>query len=137
MTGAPDEPTTDCDTAAWWAALDEGRLTVNRCGACGNATLYVRSFCPLCWSEDVSLEPASGRAVLYTWSIVHQNAPPFAERTPYIAVVVELAEGPRLMSTLEDCAEADLRAGLEVQVAFRKTTGGQAIPVFRPLLTES
>lgn len=128
----PDEPTPDIDSEHWWAALNDQRLTVNRCGACGAASLYVRAFCPVCWSEDVALEEVSGRGTLYTWSVVHQNAAPFADRTPYIAAIVDLDEGPRLMSVVERCPESALRAGLALQVAFRETEAGQKIPVFRP-----
>jgi uncharacterized OB-fold protein len=130
---APDRPTPDTDTAAWWDAVHQGVLMFNRCRACGRPSLYVRSFCPCCWSEDVELEQASGRGLLYTWSVVHQNTPPFADRVPYIAAIVDLVEGPRLMTTIEDCAVDDLRAGLEVQVAFHTSSEGITFPVFRPL----
>jgi uncharacterized protein len=128
----PDRPTTDLDTQSWWSALGGQTLAINACGACGQRSLYVRPFCPNCWSEDVALEPASGRATLYTWSVVHQNGGPFAEMVPYVAAIVELAEGPRMATIIEECPEADLRADLPLQVSFRERDGGLTIPVFRP-----
>lgn len=78
-------------------------------------------------------EQASGRATLYTYSTVFLNdLPPFAERLPYIAAVVELEEGPRVMTNLVDCDPADLRVGLPVEVAFRELTPDVTAPVFRP-----
>lgn len=128
----PHRPTADTDSESWWAAVRDRRLMVNACGSCGRNSLYVRPFCPHCWSEDVALTPASGRARLYTWSVVHQNAAPFDSRTPYILAMVDLAEGPRLMTVLDDCSVDDLRADLELEVAFRIEEDGFTVPVFRP-----
>lgn len=123
-----DLPEADPFTRAYWDAAEEGRLLVRRCGACGRVHHYPREFCPHCWSEDVTWESASGRAELYTWSVVHRNdLPPFGERTPYVAAVVQLEEGPRMMTEIVGCGEEGLRAGMELEVAFR-----QGIPVFRP-----
>jgi uncharacterized OB-fold protein len=124
-----DVPETDAFTRPYWAAAAEGRLLLRRCGACGRAHHYPREFCPYCWSEDVAWEEAGGRATLYTWSVVHRNdLPPFDARTPYVAAVVDLAEGPRMMTELVDCGTAvELTAGTELAVTFR-----DGVPVFRP-----
>ncbi|WP_330282641.1 Zn-ribbon domain-containing OB-fold protein [Streptomyces sp. NBC_00588] len=123
-----DVPEADAFTRTYWDAAAGGRLLIRRCGACGRAHHYPREFCPYCWSEDVEWEPASGRAVLYTWSVVHRNdLSPFGERTPYVAAVVDLAEGPRMMTEVVEAQESGLRAGMDLEVAFREGT-----PVFRP-----
>ncbi|MEV7190954.1 Zn-ribbon domain-containing OB-fold protein [Streptomyces sp. NPDC093510] len=122
-----DLPETDAFTRPYWDAAAEGRLLIRRCGACGAAHHYPREFCPRCWSEDVSWERASGRATLYTWSVVHRNdLPPFGSRVPYIAAVVDLAEGPRMMTEIVDCegGEGVLRIGMPVEVTFRAAAGG-------------
>ncbi|MFB7501654.1 Zn-ribbon domain-containing OB-fold protein [Streptomyces sp. NPDC056161] len=123
-----DVPETDAFTRPYWDAAAEGRLLLRRCGACGRAHHYPREFCPHCWSEDVAWTEASGRATLYTWSVVHRNdLPPFGARTPYVAAVVDLAEGLRMMTEVVDCAAGELRAGTDLTVTFRDGT-----PVFRP-----
>ncbi|MCT9145535.1 Zn-ribbon domain-containing OB-fold protein [Streptomyces violarus] len=125
MTGRLDLPEPDAFTRTYWDAAAEGRLLIRRCRACGRAHHYPREFCPRCWSEDVTWEAASGRATLYTWSVVHRNdLPPFAERAPYVAAVVDLAEGPRMMT--EVVGERELSAGADLEVEFR-----EGIPVFR------
>ncbi|MFI7015557.1 Zn-ribbon domain-containing OB-fold protein [Streptomyces sp. NPDC050164] len=150
MAGRFDLPEPDAFTRTYWDAAAEGRLLIRRCRACGRAHHYPREFCPHCWSEDVVWEPASGRATLYTWSVVHRNElPPFAERTPYVAAVVDLAEGPRMMTEVVGVGElsagepsagelsagepsagelsaGEPSAGAELEVAFR-----EGIPVFR------
>ncbi|WAX56271.1 Zn-ribbon domain-containing OB-fold protein [Jatrophihabitans cynanchi] len=128
-----DLPTIEADTALWWQAAAEGRLLLRRCRSCTAAHLYPRPFCPSCWSEDVAWEQASGAASLYTYSVVRFNdLPPFAGRVPYVAAIVELAEGPRLMSNLVDCEPDELTVGMPLQVTFRHDAGAPAAPVFRP-----
>lgn len=130
-----DLPEPDDFTRPYWDAAAEGRLLIRRCGGCGRAHHYPREFCPYCWSEDVAWEPASGRATLYTWSVVHRNdLPPFGERVPYVAAVVDLAEGPRMMTEIVECAHTGLRVGMVLTAVFRLPEGGvgEAVPVFRP-----
>ncbi|MGW9174680.1 Zn-ribbon domain-containing OB-fold protein [Streptomyces decoyicus] len=148
-----DLPEVDAFTRPYWDAAAEGRLLLRRCRGegCGVAHHYPREFCPYCWSEDVVWEPAAGRATLYTWSVVHRNdLPPFGERVPYVAAVVDLAEGPRMMTEITDCPEPELRIGMPLAVHFRREGEGEgegagegggegegaggrvAVPVFRP-----
>lgn len=139
-----DLPEQDAFTRTYWEAAAGGRLLVRRCRAdgCGAAHHYPREFCPRCWSEDVVWEEASGEATLYTWSVVHRNdLPPFGTRVPYVAAVVQLAEGPRLMTEITDCPEGRLRADMPLRVTFRTERTGEsrdgtgstlAVPLFRP-----
>ncbi|QCD56530.1 Zn-ribbon domain-containing OB-fold protein [Streptomyces hawaiiensis] len=138
MAGRLDLPEPDAFTRTYWDAAAEGRLLIRRCGACGRAHHYPREFCPHCWSEDVTWETASGRATLYTWSVVHRNdLPPFSDRVPYVAAVVELAEGPRMMTEIVEGGDRvggnpELSAGADLEVTFR-----EGIPVFRVTPTPS
>ncbi|WP_406476535.1 Zn-ribbon domain-containing OB-fold protein [Streptomyces sp. NBC_01615] len=130
-----DVPEADAFTRPYWDAAAEGRLLLRHCAACDRAHHYPREFCPHCWSEDgVSWRSASGRATLYTWSVVHRNdLPPFGQRVPYVAAVVDLEEGPRMMTEVVECegveggAGGALRIGMELEVTFRA-----GVPVFRP-----
>ncbi|MFJ9816672.1 Zn-ribbon domain-containing OB-fold protein [Streptomyces sp. NPDC101151] len=123
-----DIPEIDGFTRPYWEAAAEGRLLIRRCADCGRAHHYPREFCPHCWSEEVAWEEASGRATLYTWSTVHRNdLPPFGDRVPYVAAVVDLAEGPRMMTELVECAAEEPAAGMPLRVTFR-----EGKPVFKP-----
>ncbi|AEW94720.1 MULTISPECIES: Zn-ribbon domain-containing OB-fold protein [Streptomycetaceae] len=134
----PDLPEIDEFTRPYWRAAARGRLLIRRCRACGAAHHYPREFCPECWSEDVVWEEASGRATLYTWSVVHVNdLPPFRSGLPYVAAVVDLAEGPRMMTGITGCAPERLRIGMALRVAFRPceppdAAEGVVAPVFEP-----
>lgn len=79
---------------------------------------------------------ASGRATLYTWSIVHQNdLPPFHERVPYVAALVDLEEGPRMMTNVVDCPFDALEAGMELEVVFERVSDEPEVTLarFRPV----
>ncbi|WP_037731862.1 OB-fold domain-containing protein [Streptomyces sp. BoleA5] len=71
-----------------------------------------------------------------TWSVVHANdLRPFAGRVPYLAAVVDLPEGPRMMTEVVGCAHDALHVGMDLRVRFRPAADGTgiAIPVFRPV----
>jgi uncharacterized OB-fold protein len=115
-----DIPTIDTASAPYWEAAKEGQLLIAECTACGKVHHYPRPFCPHCWSEDVHPVRASGTGKLYTYSTVYVNdLAPFKERLPYVAAIVELDEGPRLMTTIEGAGPEQLRVDMPVTVAFR------------------
>lgn len=128
-----DLPTPDEFTEHFWDAARDGHLLIGRCSACGKAHYYPRPFCPHCGSESVAWEEASGDATLYTWSVVYQNdLPPFGGRVPYVAAIVDLAEGPRMMTNVVECDHAALSAGMALRVTFQDIGDGYSIPVFAP-----
>lgn len=128
-----DLPTIETGTQPYWDAAKAGKLLIARCRACGRVHHYPRPFCPHCWSEDVEPVQASGRGTLYTYSTVFMNdLHPFKERLPYVAAMVELDEGPRLMTNLVDCDPEDLTVGMAVEVDFRPLTDDVDAIVFRP-----
>jgi len=128
-----DLPTLDDASRPFWDAANEGRLLAKRCRTCGEVHFYPRPFCPVCWSADVEWFEVSGRATLYTYSVVYQNdLPPFAARVPYVAAIVELEEGPRMMSNVVDCPLEQLEVGMALQVTFHRATDELAFPVFSP-----
>jgi hypothetical protein len=74
---------------------------------------------------------ASGDATLYTWSVIYNNdQPPFRERVPYVAAIVDLAEGPRMMTNVVDCPFDDLEIGMALKVTFMPISDDFTIPVF-------
>ncbi|MBV8305292.1 MAG: Zn-ribbon domain-containing OB-fold protein [Acidimicrobiia bacterium] len=128
-----DVPTPDDESQPFWDAARDGRLLIKRCAACGRAHHYPRPFCPYCWSRDVIWEQAAGTGTVYTFSVVHRNdLPPFNERVPYVAAVVELDEGPRMMTNVVDCDVDDVTVGMPVEVTFRAIDDTVTVPVFRP-----
>ncbi len=128
-----DLPVPDADTQPFWDGVRAGTLLIRRCDACHAPHFYPRPFCPRCWSAEVRWEEASGRATLYTWSVVYRNdLPPFTGRVPYVAAVVDLAEGPRMMTNVVGCEHDALQVGMALEVTYRPIADDVTIPVFQP-----
>jgi uncharacterized OB-fold protein len=133
-----DLPTIEPETQAFWDGAKRGQLLLGQCNDCKRKHYYPRPMCPHCWSEDVVLTPASGRGVVYTYSIVHVNdLPPFRERLPYVAASVELEEGLRITTNIVDCPAKSLRIGMPVTVQFNPISDEVVVPVFRPASPQS
>jgi hypothetical protein len=131
-----DLPSPDEETAPFWDGVNAQRLLVKRCNACAELHFYPRPFCPRCWSDDVEWFEVSGRARLYTWSVVYNNdLPPFHERLPYVAALVDLDEGPRMMTNVVDCPFDELAADMPLEVVYDPVSDDPPvrIPRFRPV----
>ncbi len=83
---------------------------------------------------EVSWFAASGSGRLHTYVISHRAAPGFEGQVPYAIAVVELDEGPRLLTNIvgvpNDPEHLVLDMGLSVDFEAR---GDQQVPVFRPV----
>jgi uncharacterized OB-fold protein len=87
----------------------------------------------VCWSEDVTEVELSGDAVLYAFSVVHKNPmPPFADLVPYVAALVDLDEGPRMMTRLVDVDPADVHIGMRLRATFERRSDEWGLVLFRP-----
>lgn len=115
----------------YWDALRAGRLDFQRCRQCGNAWLPPREECPRCLNADWAWETSAGRGRVISWVVYHR--PPnqdFADRVPYNVAIVELDEGPRLITNLlgTDAVEPRIEAPVELQI---EEEGGLAMARFR------
>ena len=121
------------ETAHYWEGAAIGELRIQHCNACDRHYFYPRPSCPQCGSTDVAWVVASGRARLHTYLITHRPAPGFADDVPYAIAVVELEEGPRMMTNIvgvENTPEA-LVLDMALEVDF-EPRGELQVPVFRP-----
>jgi len=76
----------------------------------------------------------SGRGKLYTWVVIYQRYhPAFAEDLPYNVAMVDLEEGPRLITNIVGCNNEDLCIGMEVEVIFEDVTEEITLPKFKPV----
>jgi uncharacterized OB-fold protein len=121
------------ETEHYWEGTKLGELRIQRCHACGQAYFYPRPSCPFCFSTDVSWEVASGRARLHTYLISHRPAPGFADDVPYAIAVVELEEGPRMMTNIVEVEQTPEALVLDMDLAVDfEARGAQSVAVFRP-----
>ena len=125
-------PERDALNTPYWDDLAQGALSFQRC-SCGNAWLPARSECPSCLGEQWRWEKAAGGAKLISWVVYHVAFhPAFAQRLPYNVAVVELDEGPRLISSVVGVADAEtLKIDQRLQLVIQHE-GGTAIARFKP-----
>lgn len=122
------------ETARYWEGTAAGELRLQRCRQCNQHYFYPRPRCPQCGSRDVEWTPVSGRGRLHTYVISHRAAPGFEDHVPYAIAVVELEEGPRMLTNIVgiDNTPENLVLDMELQVDFERR-GDVGIPVFRPV----
>jgi len=102
-------------TSAFWEAASQGTLLLQRCGQCNHMQHYARPMCVACWSPNVSWEAAAGTGVIWTFTVVGMPGhPAWRPDTPYVLAIVELDEGPRLMTNIVDCRPDDIAVGQRV-----------------------
>jgi uncharacterized OB-fold protein len=76
---------------------------------------------------------SAGEGTVVTFAVYHRSYhPAFRPLVPYVVAVVELAEGPRLVSNIVGVAPERVRVGMPVRVEFQ-SVGEAALPVFRPV----
>jgi hypothetical protein len=109
-------------------------LTLPYCPSCRAFHYYPRAVCPQCLSGALEWRRVSGRGRLHTFTIVHRGPKEFPLGTPYVLAIVELDEGPRLMTNLVDVAPdpTAVRIGMPVEVVFMDVGPEAALPHFRP-----
>jgi len=128
-----DLPTIEAESQAYWDGAKDHKLLIASCAACGKVHHYPRPVCPFCWSTEVTPIETSGKGTLYTYSTVFMNdLPPFKEKLPYVAAIVDLAEGPRLATNMVECEPEDLTVGMAVEVVFTPLTDEITATCFRP-----
>ena len=116
-------------TRPFWDAAAEGRLLLPRCNACERHFFRPEVACTHCFATDWQWVQASGRGTLYSYTVVHRApAPGFV--VPLVLAIVELDEGPVMFSNLVDCAEADIRIGMALQVRFEAVAPSIHLPRF-------
>lgn len=125
-------PVADHDSAPYWQALHDGRLLVQRCQNCHEFQLYPRDRCLAC-RGPVAFVEASGRGTIYSFTVIRQNyARPFRDWIPYVVALVDLEEGPRVMTNLVDCDPDAVQVGMPVEARFEVVSDDAGIALFTP-----
>jgi uncharacterized OB-fold protein len=126
-------PKASPETQPFWDGCAIGELRIEHCASCEKYYFPPRPFCPSCQSTDVEWRTVTGAAKLHTYTISHRAAPGFEDDVPYAIAIVELDEGPRMMTSIvgvENTPEL-LVLDMPLRVAFDRR-GDVNVPVFTP-----
>lgn len=107
-------------------AAAEGRFTLPCCGDCGRTHWYPRALCPFCFRDKLAWQDASGRGIIYSYTVMRRANPAYA------VAYVQLEEGPVMMTNIVDCDFDAIRIGMPVSVVFQPAGNGVLVPMFRP-----
>jgi len=126
-------PVLSPESRPFWEAAAEGRLLLQRCDDCGGTVWYPRGICPDCGGTALAWFEASGRGVVYSFTVIRRGATgAFRDVGPYVLAYVELDEGPRVLTNLVDCDPGALLIGQAVRAVFEAAEDGTAVLRFRP-----
>ena len=126
-------PHRNLETAAFWDGCASGRLVLPRCDECGELIWYPRRMCPFCGRLAVTDTEVSGLGTVYSFTIIRRGAGPFREAAPYVLAMVQLAEGPIMMTNLVDCDPDAVTVGQAVHVVFEPVDGSaDKVPRWAP-----
>jgi uncharacterized OB-fold protein len=126
------EPSPTPETEEFWAGTRQGELRIQHCNNCGKNYFYPRPFCRYCQSRNVEWRVVSGLGTLVSYVINYRPVPPAAADEPQVIALVELDEGPRMLTNIVGVAPEpeNLPLDARVRVDF-EPRGEQALPVFR------
>ena len=114
-------------SSQYQAALDAGTFEIQRCKTCAKAIFYPRELCPHCGSDQLAWEQPSGQGTVYSTTVIRRKAEAGGD---YNVALVDLAEGPRMMSRVEGIAPTDVKIGMAVKAEVVQHNG-KGLVVFK------
>lgn len=115
--------------AVFAAALAEGKFLIQHCAACDKHVFYPRVICPHCGAPALAWQPASGAGTVYATTVVRRKPEHGGD---YNVALIDLAEGPRMMSRVDGIAPADVKIGMTVTARVIDDAKQGKLVVFTP-----
>jgi 3-oxo-4,17-pregnadiene-20-carboxyl-CoA hydratase alpha subunit len=122
-------PTVTRDDEFFWQGVAESRLLLARCARCANLQHPPSPMCPVCGSLEWTVQEASGRGTVHSWIVSRHPSDP--DELPRVVALVELEEGVRLVSNLQDVGPDRVTNDMAVELLFREVDD-VTLPQFRP-----
>ena len=116
-------------TQPYWDGCNAGELRLQRCQSCRCYQFYPRSICSHCGTGDLDWVAVSGRGRVASFTIV-RRAVSKAYTAPYVVALIDLEEGPRMMSHVLATEPTEVTIGAAVTVTFESWSEGLSLPVF-------
>src|SRR5919107_1725923 len=130
-TGTTPRPMSDA-LAEYREGLARHELRVTRCPDCGRMQFPPRAVCSGCSStRPAEWVEVSGRGVVWSFGVFHKAYLAQGPATPYAVAIVQLKEGPKLVTNIVGLEPADIRVGMPVHAVFESTAEG-ALVKFAP-----
>ncbi len=130
-------PVRDLDTAPYWEAAKDHRLTLKRCQSCGRFVHPPGPGCPHCGGVDLSWVDVGDdiRGTVYSYTIVYRNVmPEFNVDVPYVVALVQVADipGVKITANLVNADPASVSIGMRVRMIWEDIAGDVSLPQWEP-----
>jgi hypothetical protein len=127
-------PRPSAETLPFWEGCRAGELRLQRCTQCAAHQFYPRMLCSTCGGAELAWVRASGRGSIRSYTVVRRPvSKAYAAETPYVVALIDLEEGPTMMSNVIGCDPAALAVGAAVEVSFESWSEEISVPKFRLL----
>jgi len=134
----PDPNPTD-EVRPFWDGLRRREFLLLRCDHCGRWRWPVagcREHANDPYLANLKWSAASGRGRVFAYTVQHVPFHP-AFAVPYVYALIELEEGPVMVSNVVGCDPKDVYIDMPVQVVFEEINDAYTIPLFAPAQLES
>ena len=126
-------PPVSPESLEYWEGCRDGKLLLQRCTDCGHVQFYPRLLCSACAGERLEWQQAEGRGVVKSFTIIRRAvSAAYEPDAPYVVALIELAEGPTMMSNVVGCEPESVAIGMAVQLDFEAISEAISLPIFRP-----
>lgn len=99
--------------ATFRECLKQGEIKLQKCQSCKQSVFFPRTVCPHCHSTELDWQQVSGRGEVHTTTTVRRKAERGGD---YNVCMVQLAEGPQMMSRVEGIAPDHVKIGMPVEL---------------------
>jgi uncharacterized OB-fold protein len=120
----------DSPLRIWLDHLERGELAYQFSPSAGGAVFYPRVIAPRTGKTDLEWRISKGLGTVHATTVVHPQ-----QGEPYNVALIDVDEGFRMMSRVEDIAPTAVRIGMRVKFRVHRTDGEDPCPVFTPVET--
>jgi uncharacterized protein len=123
-----NEPANLGPDAEFHRRLAGGEFSLQKCQSCASHIFFPRSICPECGADELAWVAASGTGTVYSTSVIRQKPERGGD---YNYAIIELTEGPRMISRVENMPPADVAIEMKVTARITEDDSGRYV-VFDP-----
>ena len=135
MEGAYSKPLPEIDdiNRPFWEATQRGELRLQRCKDCRHVWYPAGTNCPKCLSTSFERGPMSGRGTVWSFIVYHHCwHRGFEKEIPYNVAMIQLEEGPIVITNVVDVKNEAIKVGMPVKVVFEPATDEVTLFKFKP-----
>ena len=125
------QPPLGHDNQWWWEGIARDELLIQKCSSCGQLRHPPAPMCPKCQSLEWETQVASGKGQVHSFTVMHYPKFPGFEY-PFVAALIDLEEGTRIVSNVVDVDPGEVHIGMPVVCSVEKVDEEMKLPLFRP-----